>query len=410
MLLAKMSSLTRCSSPPWYSRYPTFLPWQRVKADISTYPQLSVILYGRQAFPENCFRELSVQDILHPSATHNRLLESGRRLSNREDPLQTLCPNRDTLVYLKECDNPRLLNLLADLDQIFAAIADRLLGKVYICFNDTKEWSRDSLIECFTLQFSYNKQGDLFAYAHWAGKGDSPFKGSRSRKLFDSEAFFEDLKQVVLTCPQLPDRFYTRLFVSAVNKQTKLQGDWAGYGHGVREALSDLEHKQGASRLRIGSFIREVVSEEADQNTDQDLPEQWLGTSPTLGSDSPYLNLAASPTRPSSLSNPKKRPRLAMIEEVPEDLPPTQRLQTPVRSQRIPKSTSANPAFLSTDSEASPSPLAEDKRLARVWSTEEESPQGTWQASQSHASRAASTARTYGDRSKTDGKRARTMA
>lgn len=61
--------------------------------------------------------------------------------------------------------------------------------------------------------------------------------------------------QAVLTCPQLPDRFYTRLFVSAVNRKTELQGVWAENGHGVREALLGLKYKEGTSRLRIGSFL-----------------------------------------------------------------------------------------------------------------------------------------------------------
>lgn len=93
-----------------------------------------------------------------------------------------------------------------------------------------------------------------------------------------------------------------------------------------------------------------------------------------------------------------------MIEEVPEDLPPTQRLQTPVRSQRRPKSAHANPCCMSTDSEGSPSPRAEQKALENLWSTEE-SPQVTQQAGrQPSTPQKANTARAYG------GKRARTMA
>lgn len=60
---------------------------------------------------------------------------------------------------------------------------------------------------------------------------------------------------MILTCPPLPDRFYTRLFVSPVNKQTELQGVWAENIHGIREALLGLKYKQGTSRLRIGSFM-----------------------------------------------------------------------------------------------------------------------------------------------------------
>jgi hypothetical protein len=69
----------------------------------------------RQAFPENCFRKLSALDLQHPQATHERLLRCGQPLSYKDDPSQTLSSERETLVYLKECNNPRLHSLLANL-------------------------------------------------------------------------------------------------------------------------------------------------------------------------------------------------------------------------------------------------------------------------------------------------------
>ncbi|POS80330.1 hypothetical protein DHEL01_v201283 [Diaporthe helianthi] len=322
-------------------------------------------------------------------------------------------------------------SLLANLDQVFAALANRLLGKLYICFNGTKEWSRDSLIECFTLQFSYTEKGDLHAYAHWAGQGDPPVTTKRSASLFDTETFFENLKQVVFTCPQLPDRFYTRLFVSAVDKKTELPGLWdRGDHHGIREALLCLKDKQGKSRLRIGRFmlVRKTVKSVAqltmylvarlNQKTSNKKPTkicQNYGQESHLAWDQiPQIYTQSHHPSGCRVSQIRRNVLVlcVMIEEVPEDLPPTQRLQTPIESQRSLKSTLPIPACLTNDSEpssSSPSPLAEDETSADLWRLVE-SPQGTWQAaSQSHSTQRANTARAYGGRSKPDGKRARTM-
>lgn len=133
-------------------------------------------------------------------------------------------------------------------DQIFAALADQLVGKVYICFTDSKEWSRDSLLEYYALKFSYSELGDFGIYIEWAGLDDTPLVERISMDVFKS------LKQVVVGCPQLPDPFYTRLFVSSVDSKTKLEGAWAGNGHGVRDALMHFKARKGSSSGRIGRF------------------------------------------------------------------------------------------------------------------------------------------------------------
>ena len=104
------------------------------------------------------------------------------------------------------------------------------------------------MLECYTLQFSYTELGDLHAHAHWAGKNNLPLEAGLS------ENFFKALKQVVLGCRQLPDPFYTRFFVSAVDTRTELQGVWGGNGHGVREALLSFKDRKGSSSCRIGMF------------------------------------------------------------------------------------------------------------------------------------------------------------
>lgn len=114
-----------------------FLWCQHTETDILTPLQLSIILYGRsasqtprlhaqilelmvlrlsrQAFPENCFQKASEWDVDHPQTTHEYLLSSGKRLSFKDDLLHVLSPDRQTLVYFRECDNHRLHGLLADL-------------------------------------------------------------------------------------------------------------------------------------------------------------------------------------------------------------------------------------------------------------------------------------------------------
>ncbi|KAI7784431.1 hypothetical protein LA080_009930 [Diaporthe eres] len=419
---------------------------------------LSVILYGRQAFPQNCFREVSIRDLDHRRATHKHLLRTGPRLSLKNDPLHTLSPERQTLVYMRECDNRRLHGLLADMDQIFAALANRFVGKIYICFTGSKKWSKDSLLECYTLKFSYTELGDFHIYMDWTGTDDTPLKERISEDVFKS------LKQVVLGCPQLPDPFYTHLFVSSVDNKTKLEGVWAGNGHGVREALLDFKGREGSSSVRVGRLSCTPPSQEAAREahdadgqfvhevlprvTTPELPELCSSsltasaTSSVTASASPEPNLAASPagpisesngskeqrsphkrsisrprrqdpvdsaSQPSTRSNPEERreevfptenlgldgdnptqahtfpgsplvehplrrrakkrsashghsvpaaresggkatisskyPRLAMIEEIPEDLPPTQRLRTPSQSRQTQISTKVNPSF-----------------------------------------------------------------
>lgn len=142
--------------------------------------------------------------------------------------------------YCTKTDRPQ--------DQIFAALADQLVGKIYICFTDSKEWSRDSLLECYALKFSYTDLGDFGIYIEWVGSDDTPLTEKISMDVFKS------LKQVVIGCPQLPDPFYTRLFVSSVDSKTKLEGAWAGNGHGVREALMHFKARKGSSSGRIGRF------------------------------------------------------------------------------------------------------------------------------------------------------------
>lgn len=77
---------------------------------------------------------------------------------------------------------------------------------------------------------------------------DTPFK----EKI--SEDIFKSLKQVVIGCPELPDPFYTHLFVSPVDRKTKLEGAWAGNGHGVREALLQLKGRKGSTSGRVARF------------------------------------------------------------------------------------------------------------------------------------------------------------
>ncbi|KAL2277173.1 hypothetical protein FJTKL_00182 [Diaporthe vaccinii] len=382
---------------------------------------LSVILYGRQAFPQNCFREVSIRDLDHRRATHKHLLRTGPRLSLKNDPLHTLSPERQTLVYMRECDNRRLHGLLADMDQIFAALANRFVGKIYICFTGSKKWSKDSLLECYTLKFSYTELGDFHIYMDWTGTDDTPLKERISEDVFKS------LKQVVLGCPQLPDPFYTHLFVSSVDNKTKLEGVWAGNGHGVREALLDFKGREGSSSVRVGRLSSSLTASATSSVTASASPEPNLAASPagpiseSNGSKeqrSPHKRSISRPRRqdpvdsasqPSTRSNPEERreevfptenlgldgdnptqahtfpgsplvehplrrrakkrsashghsvpaaresggkatisskyPRLAMIEEIPEDLPPTQRLRTPSQSRQTQISTKVNPSF-----------------------------------------------------------------
>ena len=125
---------------------------------------------------------------------------------------------------------------------------DGLVGKIYVCFTDSKAWSKDSLLECYTLKFSYTELGAFHIYIDWAGMDDTPLKERISTDVFKS------LKQVVIGCPQLPDVFYTHLFVSSVDNKTKLEGAWAGEGHGVREALLNFKRREGSKSGRVGWF------------------------------------------------------------------------------------------------------------------------------------------------------------
>lgn len=77
--------------------------------------ELMILSLSRQAFPENCFRKVSVRDLDHPLAAHEHLISSGQRLSSKDDPFHVLSPDRHTLVYVRECDNHRLHGLLENL-------------------------------------------------------------------------------------------------------------------------------------------------------------------------------------------------------------------------------------------------------------------------------------------------------
>lgn len=77
--------------------------------------ELMILSLSRQAFPEDCFRKVSIRDLDHPLAAHEHLISSGQRLSSKDDPVHVLSPERHTLVYMRECDNHRLHGLLGDL-------------------------------------------------------------------------------------------------------------------------------------------------------------------------------------------------------------------------------------------------------------------------------------------------------
>lgn len=74
-----------------------------------------ILFSPRQAFPENCFRKVSIRDLDHPLAAHEHLIRSGQRLSSKDDPFHILSPDRQTLVYMRESENHRLHGLLENL-------------------------------------------------------------------------------------------------------------------------------------------------------------------------------------------------------------------------------------------------------------------------------------------------------
>ncbi|KAL1853505.1 translation initiation factor eIF5A [Diaporthe australafricana] len=138
--------------------------------------------------------------------------------------------------------------LVTATNQIFVALEERLLGKVFVCFTDSKKWNMDCLLECYTLKFSYTGLGDFHIYVDRAGAEDRALKENISTDVFKS------LKQSFSIRAQLPDIFYTQLFVSSVDYHTELKGAWAGNGHGVREALLRLKWKKGSGSSRVGKF------------------------------------------------------------------------------------------------------------------------------------------------------------
>lgn len=77
--------------------------------------ELMILSSSRQAFPETCFRKVSIRDLQHRLAAHEHLISSGQRLSSKDDPFHLLPPGRHTLVYMRECDNHRLHGLLENL-------------------------------------------------------------------------------------------------------------------------------------------------------------------------------------------------------------------------------------------------------------------------------------------------------
>jgi hypothetical protein len=98
-----------------------------------------------------------------------------------------------------------------------------------------------------------------------------------------------------------------------------------------------------------------------------------------------------------------------MIEEVPEDLPPTQRLETPSQRRQSQRSTVANPDCLSSDSEESTSPLVNRNTSARG-NTREVPQEKRELGGRSNSPPKANIARLYGNPSDAFGKRAHTMA
>lgn len=122
------------------------------------------------------------------------------------------------------------------------------MGKVFVCFTNSKKWNMDSLLECYTLKFSYTELGDFHIYVDWAGVDDRSLEENISTNIFKS------LKRRLSICAQLPDVFYTHLFVSSVDCLTELKGAWAGNGHGVREAVQRLKGKEGSGSSRVGKF------------------------------------------------------------------------------------------------------------------------------------------------------------
>lgn len=82
-----------------------------------------------------------------------------------------------------------------------------------------------------------------------------------------------------------------------------------------------------------------------------------------------------------------------MIEEIPEYLPPTQRLETPSQNWETQRSTFVNQDYLTSDSEGSPSEGKETTALQNTW----QGPQDVWQTSNHSLSpQRANTARLYG--------------
>ncbi|KAK2599555.1 hypothetical protein N8I77_011298 [Diaporthe amygdali] len=218
---------------------------------------LTVLWLSRNAFSEDSFRKLSMRELEDSQVTHESLLRSGRPLSSKVHSLSILSPESEALVYMRKCNNPRSDAFLADLDEIFEALKSQLVGKIFICFNESKEWNMDGLLECYTLKFSYTELGSFHIYIDRTGMIDDPLKEKVSPDAFKS------LKQVIYGCPQLPDVFYTHMFVSPVDSKTKLDGAWGSNGHGVREAVLHLKERKGSDSSRIGKFNSEPPSEVA---------------------------------------------------------------------------------------------------------------------------------------------------
>lgn len=336
----------------------------------------------------------------------------------------------------------------------------------------------NGLLECYTLKFSYTELGSFHIYIDRTGMIDDPLKEKVSPDAFKS------MKQVINGCPQLPDVFYTHMFVSPVDSKIKLDGAWGSNGHGVREAVLHLKGRKGSDSSRIGKFNSEppseVVVEEAHDAQSGMLPAHPPHTTSDGLSQASYIDragtqaqaayanhsssstyaepiLAASPAssesetgvngeqrKPPSLESrihqqdtawaasyldprlypydgqsadgnhggyekaypslsftsrpvdqslrrssrkrsapqgrsasvipqrgekakvaPKLDSRLTVIDEVAEDLPPTQRLDTPSQSRqnRLPRY--VQPMFLSSDSGRSVSPPAKRKQATK---------------------------------------------
>ncbi|KAJ0110058.1 hypothetical protein J7T55_014861 [Diaporthe amygdali] len=147
--------------------------------------------------------------------------------------------------------------LVTATDEIFEALKSQRVGKIFICFNESKNWNMNGLLECYTLKFSYTELGSFHIYIDRTGMIDDPLKEKVSPDAFKS------LKQIINGCPQLPDVFYTHMFVSPVDSKTKLDGAWGSNGHGVREAVLHLKERKGSDSSRIGKFNSEPPSEVA---------------------------------------------------------------------------------------------------------------------------------------------------